>query len=246
VPRWLNDQERSWLISTLETERRLIEAKRKVSLWESFWNPKVLWLTLNYLGIVTASAGMLLFLPQIIKQVVWVTMIPYLRAVIAMLAWGWISDRLGERRWTLCFACLVSAAGLIIAAQVSAMGFYASKGPFWSILSMILIGATARRPASPGLYALAAFDLMRAVISALGATHSQSGPRSDRRHADGIGHSGQNTLPGDPDPLAMMLLCCNRPAKSAFCSTEPRPLSLLLRPQRLLIVFESLGEGGFQ
>ena len=67
LARWLNDVERSWLISTLETERRLIEAKSKVSLWESFWNPKVLWLTLNYFGIVTASVGMLLFLPQIIK-----------------------------------------------------------------------------------------------------------------------------------------------------------------------------------
>ncbi len=65
---WLGEDERSWLISTLETERRLVEAKRKVSVWESFWNPKVLWLTLNYLGVVTASLGMLLFLPQIIKQ----------------------------------------------------------------------------------------------------------------------------------------------------------------------------------
>src|SRR3974390_424923 len=124
VARWLSDQERSWLISTLETERRLVEAKRKVSLWESFWNPKVLCLTLNYFGIVTASLGMLLFLPQIIKQlgltnmqVGCVTMIPYLCAVVAMLAWGWISDRLGDRRWTLSLACLISAAGLFIAAQ---------------------------------------------------------------------------------------------------------------------------------
>jgi sugar phosphate permease len=40
-------------------------------------------------------------------------MIPYLCAVIAMLAWGWVSDRLDERRWT---ACLVPVAGLVIAA----------------------------------------------------------------------------------------------------------------------------------
>src|SRR5215475_5145396 len=62
--RWLSEDERGWLISTLETEWRLVEAKRKVSVWESFWNPKILWLTLNYFGIVTASVGMLLFLPQ--------------------------------------------------------------------------------------------------------------------------------------------------------------------------------------
>jgi hypothetical protein len=34
-----------------------------------------------------------------------------------MLAWSWVSDRLGERRWTLSLACLVSAAGLVIGAQ---------------------------------------------------------------------------------------------------------------------------------
>ncbi len=51
--------------------------------WRSFFDPKVLLLSLNYIGIVTASLGLLLFLPQIIKQlgvsnmqVGWVTMIP--------------------------------------------------------------------------------------------------------------------------------------------------------------------------
>jgi MFS transporter, ACS family, tartrate transporter len=215
LARWLGEEERSWLISTLETERRLVEAKRKVSFWQSFWNPKVLWLTLNYFGIVTASVGMLLFLPQIVKQlgltnmqVGWVTMIPYLCAVIAMLGWGWVSDRLGERRWTLSLACLVSAAGLVIAAQnlgtvwalvgisIAAMGFYGSKGPFWAIPSMILTGTAAASGIAwinsvgnlggffgptmvgwakdytgnfaGGLYALAGFALLSAVVSALG------------------------------------------------------------------------------
>ena len=33
------------------------------------FNPKVLLLALNYLGIVTASLGMLFFIPQIIKSI---------------------------------------------------------------------------------------------------------------------------------------------------------------------------------
>ena len=41
---------------------------RKVSIVRSFWDPKVLLLALNYFGIVTASLGLLLFLPQIVKQ----------------------------------------------------------------------------------------------------------------------------------------------------------------------------------
>jgi MFS transporter, ACS family, tartrate transporter len=223
---WLSEDERSWLNTTLETERHLIEAARKVHFWESFWNPKVLLLTLNYFGIVTASVGMLLFLPQMVKQlgltnmqVGWVTMIPYLSAVVAMLAWGWLSDRLGERRWTLSFACLVSAAGLVIAAQtlgsawavvgmsIAAMGFYGSKGPFWSIPSMILTGTAAASGIAwinsvgnlggffgptmvgwaknysgsfaGGLYVLAAFAFMSAMVSAFGLRIPNPAARED-------------------------------------------------------------------
>jgi len=105
---------------------------------------------------------MLLFLPQIIKQlgltnmqVGWVTMIPYLCAVVAMLGWGWVSDRLGERRWTLSLACLVSARGLVIAAQglgtvwalvgmsIAAVGFLRLGGTVLVDPSMILTGTAA-------------------------------------------------------------------------------------------------------
>ena len=103
---WLTEQERNWLINTLEEERKLIEATRKISLWQSFFEPRVLILTLNYFGIVTASLGLLLFLPQMVKQlglsnmqVGWVSMIPYAFGALSMVAWGWVSDRMGERRW---------------------------------------------------------------------------------------------------------------------------------------------------
>ncbi len=215
VAHWLSADERGWLISTLETERSLVDAKRKVSMWQSFWDPKVLLLTLNYFGIVGASIGMLLFLPQIVKQlgltnmqVGFVSMIPYICGAIAMLTWGWFSDRMGERRWNLFWACIAATIGLIIAAQtvgtawavvgmsVAAIGFYGSKGPFWTMPSMILTGTAAASgiawinavgnlggffgPSivgwakiytgsfSGGLYALACFSLMSAVVTALG------------------------------------------------------------------------------
>jgi len=214
LARWLSAEERGWLTATLETERRLVEAKRKVSVWESFWNPKVLLLTLNYFGIVGASIGMLLFLPQMVKQlgltnmqVGWVTMIPYLCGAVAMLVWGWVSDRMAERRWNLFWACMVSAAGLVIAAQtvgtawalvgmsIAAIGFYGSKGSFWAMLPMILTGTAAASGIAwinsvgnlggffgpsvvgwakdysgsfaGGLYALAGFALLSAIVSAL-------------------------------------------------------------------------------
>ena len=47
---------------------RLVEAKRKISPWESFSNPKVLWLAMNYFCVVTESVGMLLFLCQTARK----------------------------------------------------------------------------------------------------------------------------------------------------------------------------------
>jgi ACS family tartrate transporter-like MFS transporter len=159
---WLNDNERTWLIDTLETERKLVEAKRKVSLWQSFWEPKVLVLTLNYFGIVTASLGLLLFLPQMVKQlgfsnmqVGWVSMIPYAFGALSMLIWGSVSDRMRERRWNLFTACVVAAVGLVIAGMtigtgwavvgmtIATIGLYGSKGPFWTFPSMFLTGSAA-------------------------------------------------------------------------------------------------------
>ena len=159
---WLDHDERNWLISTLEEEARLVEAKRKVSLWESFWTPKVLVLTLNYFGIVTASLGLLLFLPQMVKQlglsnmqVGWVSMIPYAFGALSMVVWGYASDRMGERRWNLFGACMVAAAGLAIAGTtigtawavvgmtVATIGLYGTKGPFWTMPSMFLTGTAA-------------------------------------------------------------------------------------------------------
>ena len=146
--RWLQPEESAWLIATLEHERHSIEKRRRVSLWESFWDPKVLLLSLNYFGIVTASLGMLLFLPQMVKQlgltnmqVGWVTMIPYICGAISMVVWGMLSDRTGERRWNLAMGCVVAGAGLLMAGKfigtpwavvgmsIAAVGLYGTKGP---------------------------------------------------------------------------------------------------------------------
>ena len=81
-------------------ERRATEAVRTFTLWRALYNPTVLLLALNFLGIATGS-GMLIFIPQIIKSlgsysnmtVGWLT-IPYICGAIAMVVWGRISDRM--------------------------------------------------------------------------------------------------------------------------------------------------------
>jgi len=213
VARWLNDDERAWLAATMEHERGQIEARRKVGVLQAFWDPKVLLLSLNYLGILTASLGLLIFLPQMVKQlgltnmqVGWVSMIPYICGAVSMLVWGRISDRMGERRWNLFWACALSTGGLVMAGlfvgtywsvvgmSLAAAGFYGSKGPFWSIPPMLLTGTAAAAGIAwinslgnlggffgpsvvgwvrdstgsfaGGLYALAGFSLMSALVAA--------------------------------------------------------------------------------
>ena len=161
--KFLTQPEKDWLSRTLDAERVAKEAKTRISLWQSLINPKVLLLALNYLGIITASLGMLIFIPQIIKSlgvtsnmtVGWLTMIPYAVAAVVELLWGQISDRMNERRWNLFVACMFSGGGLAIAGltmgtwwamvgmTIAACGFYGSKGPFWAMPSMFLTGPAA-------------------------------------------------------------------------------------------------------
>jgi MFS family permease len=130
------------------------------NLWKAMINSKVLLLAVNYFGIVTASLGMLYFIPQIIKslgnfsnmEVGWLTMIPYICGGIGMVVWGRVSDKMNERRWNLLVACVLSTGGLVLAGytmgtwwalvgmSLAAIGFYGSKGPFFAMPPMFLSG----------------------------------------------------------------------------------------------------------
>jgi len=160
---FLTAEEKAWLADKLAAERHAKEAVRTFSVLQGMFNPKVLLLSLNYFGIVTASLGMLFFIPQIIKSlgvssnmtVGWLTMVPYICGALSLVIWGRISDRMRERRWNLLGACVVSTLGLAIAGltmgtwwalvgmSIAAIGFYGSKGPFWAMPPMFLTGTAA-------------------------------------------------------------------------------------------------------
>ena len=161
--KFLTAEEKAWLSAKLLSERKAKEAVKTFSLLQGMFDPKVLLLSLNYFGIVVASLGVLIFVPQMIKSlgnlsnmtVGWLTMIPYITGGIGLVVWGRISDRMHERRWNLLAACLVSTIGLIIAGMtmgtwwaivglsIATFGFYGSKGPFWSMPPMFLTGTAA-------------------------------------------------------------------------------------------------------
>jgi len=160
--KWLSEPERAWLSNTLQSERRAVEAGGTFSIMRGILNPKIVLLSLNYLGIVTASLGLLLFVPQIIKSlgastmnVGYATSLAYICGAISMIVCGWLSDHLGDRRWLLFATCTLATVGLVIAGAtmgtwwslagmcLATIGFYGTKGPFWAMPTMILTGASA-------------------------------------------------------------------------------------------------------
>jgi len=225
---WLTAEEKDWLAAEMERERRQVTAQGEFTIWQALGNPRVLALAAIYFGIVTASVGLVLFAPQIIKQAGlsnfatgFVTSIPYIAGVAGMLIWGHLSDRMKERRWNLFAGCVLAVAALVVAGYTvgtfwavvamcfATIGFYGSKGPFWSLPNTFLSGTAAAAGLAfinsvgniggwfgptivgwaadmtggfrGGLYALAGFVALAAIMTVVGvAAPRAAGPRAAR------------------------------------------------------------------
>ena len=159
---WLGADERAWLESELLAERREIESRGALSLWQALTDRRVMILSLIYLGMMTATYGITFFLPQIIKgfglsnlMTGFVSAVPYTVGVFGLLAWGFSSDRRKERHGHLIAALIVAAAGLagagifgvswwaLLAMAVTAVGLYGSRPAFWPMPSIFLTGTAA-------------------------------------------------------------------------------------------------------
>jgi ACS family tartrate transporter-like MFS transporter len=161
---WLTAEQRAWLDSRLQEERLAIEGKerKKLTLGAALLDGRVLGLSLVYLTIVTATYGVVFFLPIIIRaqglsanETGLVTAIPYAVGLIGMLLWARSSDKHHERRWHFIVAALLAAGGLAASAATSnpslalvtfslaVIGIYGSKPAFWPLPSQFLTGTAA-------------------------------------------------------------------------------------------------------
>lgn len=160
---WLATEERDWLEGELEAERKRVEAAGRMSLWQSLTDMRVLALALIYFTGVTASYGIVFFLPQIVKglggqsnfMTGLLTAIPYVIGTIGLIAWGYSSDRSNERRWHLIVSTAIAAVGIaaagwvglsywaIAAMSIATIGIYGSRPSFWPMPSLFLTGASA-------------------------------------------------------------------------------------------------------
>lgn len=160
--KWLKDDERAWLVETMNAERAGKAAGAKHSIWSGLADIRVLALALVYFGTSAGLYTLGVWAPQIIKgfglsnmEVGFLNAIPPTAAVVAMYLWSWDSDRRNERTWHVVIACLVAALGLVLAgfattafAVVTALtlvniGISAAKPPLWSMPTLFLSGPAA-------------------------------------------------------------------------------------------------------
>ena len=164
--KWLNAEERTWLVTTLERERE--ESRRNAatgrggSVWTALRDPRVLALALVYFGSSGGLYVLGLWSPLILKQfgysaltIGWLNSAPSFVAVIAMVLWARHSDRTLERTWHVAIPCLAACAGfvwagaattaipVILALMFVNIGVNGNKGPVWAMPSMFLSGASA-------------------------------------------------------------------------------------------------------
>lgn len=161
--KWLTDEEREWLQGTLQAEEQSRSATGShSSAWRGLADRRVLALALVYFGTSAGLYTLSIWSPQIIHSLGasslatgFLNALPAILGVVAMILWARHSDRKGERSWHVIAACLLAAAGLIYAGNITTLlgvimalalvniGISASKPPLWSMPTLFLSGPAA-------------------------------------------------------------------------------------------------------
>ena len=192
---WLDEDEKRIVAGAVASEE---EEKEDLSqLSAAFRTPRVWLLGLIYFGIVCGIYLNSFWVPTIIKQtgvsdpfrIGVLTAVPYLAAVVAMIAVNSNADRIAERRWHTLIPCLVTAAGFALTAwaggnTVLAMaglvlavaGSSSAQAAFWSLPAAFLGGTAAAAGIAlvNSLGNLAGFTTNNIVGWLAAVTHSNS------------------------------------------------------------------------
>ena len=159
--RWLSDDQKRLLKEKIDADAG---SKADHSFLKALRNPKVWILGLMYFGVVMGLYGISFWLPTLIKatginnplDVGFLSAIPYIAAVVAMLVVGASADKRRERRWHFAIPAVLGGAGLILSATfassttfaiaaltLAAAGIIASLPVFWTFPPAFLSGTAA-------------------------------------------------------------------------------------------------------
>ncbi|MDB5632374.1 MAG: D-galactonate transporter [Tardiphaga sp.] len=160
--KWLSDEERNWLVTTMNAEAAKKAGTASHSIWRGLADLRVIALSLVYFGTSAGLYTLGIWAPQIIKefgltsmQVGFLNALPGVVAVVAMVLWARHSDRSGERTWHVVGACLLASLGLVLAGFAGSViavllaltlvnvGISSAKPPLWSMPTMFLSGSAA-------------------------------------------------------------------------------------------------------
>jgi ACS family tartrate transporter-like MFS transporter len=160
--KWLSDDERHWLVITMNAEAAGKAGTASHSVWRGLVDLRVIALSLVYFGTSAGLYTLGIWAPQIIKefglsslQVGFLNALPGVVAVVAMVVWARHSDRTGERTWHVVGACLLASLGLVLAGFAGSVlavllaltlvniGISSAKPPLWSMPTMFLSGSAA-------------------------------------------------------------------------------------------------------
>ncbi len=162
---WLELEERDWLVSTLQSERTSAKSSYGAGLataLRTMHNPRVLALSLIYLGTSAGLYTLGLWAPLILRQFAfssiqtgWINAVPSVVAIGGMTVWARHSDRTQERTWHVVLPCAAAcigliwagaahtAIGVILALVIVNVGISAAKAPLWAMATTFLSGANA-------------------------------------------------------------------------------------------------------
>ncbi|MBO9100994.1 MULTISPECIES: MFS transporter [unclassified Rhizobium] len=178
---FLTADERSWLASKIDSERQAQETVEHFSVKKALFDPRVLLMCLIAVGLVMGTTGVAVWMPQFVKQfglsnlqTGFVTAIPALFTVLAMILVGLHADKTGDRVWHAAGPFLASAIGFALAAF--------SSNPILGLIGLT-IGAAGIGGASPNIWIFPSTLLTGtaaaagiALVNSVGSTGGFFGP----------------------------------------------------------------------
>lgn len=155
---WLSVEERDYIEKSIAEEAAT--KPRSAGYWSAFTNPKVIWLIVAYFFWMAGFYGFTMWVPSVIKGfsahgqselVGWLSAIPFVFALVAMVVNSMWSDRRMKRQMHVAVPLIVGAVGLIagqfvghwpvmqmVFLVIAAIGVYGPYGPFWAVPSALL------------------------------------------------------------------------------------------------------------
>ncbi|CAO3425267.1 MFS transporter [Azospirillum endophyticum] len=158
---WLSTRERALIIAEMEPDEA---GQRHHRFLDALRSPRIYGLALSYLCMIAGLYAVSFWLPTLLRAggvadtmaIGFLSAVPYVVAVIAMLLAGRQSDRNGERYGYSVGACLIASAALAVtggtlgnlpvslaALTVAAAATYVAYTVFWTIPAELLRGTAA-------------------------------------------------------------------------------------------------------